>query len=376
MKVNIQTPIERLIAIWKETASMDAFLSNLSKIGQVDPHTFCSLVFLSSENSIASLNKRLILSSGFKVEEEKPNSALYYLNTFVGKEHEKIEGKVILFQEKPCIYFMFTVANRDFIDRCLLRFLVRSYPTVFQPVLKQNNLKEILTKIESQLSPNTIRVTKSSSKRWAVSEGLAGRGKRICSRLDWENASIKDAFKEAAEEGKWFTKLTFKIYVRKGRSFTDTNYEGTISKRGVFLTNRWSNQYSEIIIPFLLLIAEEKISIYKNRSRAESKSQEIRPLIIKFGESVFENKKNSEEFIAILKKIPHFGYSVMHANPYIHMSLLDYRDGSSFEILVHEPDKALILPQIRTSSIALERIIGYINEKFSEGEVVDLKDIQ
>ena len=58
------------------------------------------------------------------------------------------------------------------------------------------------------------------------------------------------------------------------------------------------------------------------------------------------------------------------------MSLLDYKDGSSFEILVHKPDSVLILPQIRASSISLERVIGHISEKFSEGEVEDLKSVQ
>ena len=86
------------------------------------------------------------------------------------------------------------------------------------------------------------------------------------------------------------------------------------------------------------------------------------------GKTVFEDSNTNEDFISALKKIPHFGYSVMHSNPYIHMSLLDYKDGSSFEILVHEPNKIVILPQIRASSVSLERVIGHISEKFGEGD--------
>ena len=372
--MNIYKPIENLIDAWRKTDSIEAFLSYLPEIGKVDPSKLCSLVLMSSENLIDTLNERVHFSDGSKVEEEKPDSALYYLSSFIGKEHEKIEGRVILFQKKPGIYFLFTISERDFIDKCLKRFIAHSYPVVFQPVIKQNDLRKILSELEKQIIPNAIRITKSSAKRWTISEGPSGKKKQLSSRLDWESMTIKDTFREAAEEGKWFIKLTFRIFEIKMNSLIETYYNGSINKRGMFLTNRWLPQYSEIIIPNLLSIAEKKMSLYKNRSRAETEAHEIRPLVIKFTESVFVDQKSNREFITTLEKIPHFGYSVIHSNPYIHMSLLDYRDGSSFEILVHEPDKILILPQIRASSISLEQIVSHIAEKFNEGEVIDLKD--
>ena len=219
-------------------------------------------------------------------------STLYYISNYVGKKNEKIEGKVILFHEKPNISCLFSVSTRDFIDRCLLRFFAHSYPAIYQPILRQDELARILSELEKQfLTEKTIRIKKSSAKRWIVSEGPDGGKKRIGSRLDWENLSVKDAFREAAEEGKWFTKLTFRIYTLKENSIQDTNYGGTIGKRGMFLTNRWLTQYSEVIIPSLLSITEEKINLYKNRSREVTTSHEIRPLVIKFDENIFEDKK-------------------------------------------------------------------------------------
>lgn len=373
--MNIHKPIENLIDAWRKTDSLEAFLSNLPKIGKVDPYKFCSLVLLSSENFIDSLNKKVNFSHGSKVEEEKSDSALYYLSKFIGKEREKIEGRVILFKEKLGIYFLFTISERDFIDKCLKRFIANSYPVVFQPVIKQNDLKKILSELEEKFIPNAIRITKSSAKRWTISEGPYERKKQISSRLDWESMTVKDTFREAAEEGKWFTKLTFRIFEIKMDSLTDTYYNSSINKRGMFLTNGWLPQYSEIVIPSFLSIAENKMSLYKDRSRSETASHEIRPLVVKFTESVFVDQRSNRKFINTLEKIPHFGYSVIHSNPYIHMSLLDYRDGSSFEILVHEPDKIMILPQIRASSISLEHIVSHIAERFNEGEVIDLKDV-
>lgn len=377
MKKEKKKGIEEMMNIWHKTDSMETFLYKLNEIEQVDPYTFSFIVFLSSKDDIASLSIPLPSSLYIKTLDKKEKSILYYISNYVGKKNEKIEGKVILFYEKPNVSCLFSVSTRDFIDRCLLRYFSHSYPKIYQPILRQDKLASILAELEKQfLTEKTIRITKSSAKRWIVSEGPDGGKKRIGSRLDWENLSVKDAFREAAEEGKWFTKLTYRIYTLKENSIQDTSYYGTIGKRGMFLTNRWLTQYSEVIIPSLLSIAEEKINLYKNRSRKVTTFHEIRPLVIKFDENIFEDKKNSKEFITVLKKIPHFGYSVIHANPYIHMSLLDYKDGSSFEILVHRPDRILILPQIRVSSISLERIIGHISEKFSEGEVEDLKSVQ
>ncbi|MBC8488450.1 MAG: hypothetical protein H8D45_20675 [Bacteroidetes bacterium] len=182
----------------------------------------------------------------------------------------------------------------------------------------------------------------------------------MASRVDWEKKSIpiKDAFREASEEGKWFTALTFKVFMQRENLLRETSWKGTISNKGVFLTNRWLPQYSEIIIASLLSIAKEKISLFKDRSRSVTPSHNVRPLAIKFEETVFEDNRTNEEFISALKKIPNLGYSVIHGNPYIHMSLLDYKDGSSFEILVHESDKIVIFPQIRASEISLEKVVG------------------
>lgn len=372
--MNIQKPIENLIDAWRKTDSMEEFLTHIPKIGKVDPYKLCSLVLLSSEDFIDSLNKKVNFSHESKIEEVKSNSALYYISRVIGKEHKKIEGKLIIYNEKPGIYFLFTISEMDFIDKCLRRFVDHSYPFIFQPVIKQNDLIKILSELEKQFLPNVIRITKSSAKRWTISEEPSGKKKQIGSRLDWESMTVKDAFREAAEEGKWFTKLTFRVFEIRHNSLIDTYYNGSIEKRGMFLTNKWFPQYSEIIITNLLSIAESKMNLYKNRSRSETTSHEIRPLVVKFTESVFVDQKSNMEFITTLEKIPHFGYSVIHSNPYIHMSLLDYRDGSSFEILVHEPDKILIFPQIRASSISLEQIVSHIAERFNEGEVIDLKD--
>lgn len=372
--MNSHSPVTELIEIWRKSDSIDPFLNDLPKIGQVYPYKICSLILISSGNFIEDIKKSVFSYNGFKLEEEKSDSAICYLSNIVGKEREKISGRIIIFRKKPGIYILFAISKRDFIDKCLLRFISNSYPAIVQPVVKQNDLHRILSDLEMQFLPNTLRITKSSAKRWVISEEPSGKKKRMGSRIDWERMSVKDAFREAAEEGKWFTKLTFRIFEIRQDSLIDTYYTGSISKRCIILTNKWLSKYSEIIIPDLFSIAERKVELYKNRSRSETAAHEIRPLAVKFSENVFLEPKYNFEFISILEKIPHFGYSVIHSNPYIHMSLLDYRDGSSFEILVHEADKILIYPQIRASSISLEQIVSHISERFNEGEVVDLKD--
>jgi len=55
--------------------------------------------------------------------------------------------------------------------------------------------------------------------------------------------------------------------------------------------------------------------------------------------------------------------------PYLHASIADFLDGSSFEIWVVNPRKVMIVPGPKCSVAALMRFTEHIFTHFGEGEV-------
>ena len=60
-----------------------------------------------------------------------------------------------------------------------------------------------------------------------------------------------------------------------------------------------------------------------------------------------------------------------HGNPYIHMSVADYTDGSSYDLWVVNPKRIVIVPQIRATEGSLSRLTNHIFEQFKEGEIIE-----
>ena len=71
----------------------------------------------------------------------------------------------------------------------------------------------------------------------------------------------------------------------------------------------------------------------------------------------------------IIADMPDSSISKYHVNPHIHLSLVDYTDGSSYDIWVLASDQLTIIPQIRASGASLRRLVNYVFERIGEGRV-------
>lgn len=65
--------------------------------------------------------------------------------------------------------------------------------------------------------------------------------------------------------------------------------------------------------------------------------------------------------------------SVFHGNPYMHLGVIDYFDGSVFDLWVLSVNQLIIVPQIKGSVPSIRRVVSHVFESFAEGEVKDFK---
>ena len=64
-------------------------------------------------------------------------------------------------------------------------------------------------------------------------------------------------------------------------------------------------------------------------------------------------------------------HAVEHGNPYAHVKMTDMYDGSSFDVWAISPSRIALMPGLKASEAAFERIVDYIFDKFREGQIAD-----
>ena len=87
---------------------------------------------------------------------------------------------------------------------------------------------------------------------------------------------------------------------------------------------------------------------------------------------MFKDVKQNKRLIKAISELPKSTYTLYHGNPYVHASLVDYYDGSSYDIWVLSEDKITIVPQIKASFSSMSRLCEHIFKKFREGEIKEM----
>ena len=151
--------------------------------------------------------------------------------------------------------------------------------------------------------------------------------------------------------------------IESGRSVMD----GQMSRSGV-LRFRGSFLPFEGAMRQIVETVSGKTKLYSNRSRSENGGK-MRPLVIEMAEGPFKNPAEGKRLISVVESMPRTSSSLYHSNSYIHMFLVDFRDGSSFDIWVVSDGEVTIVPQIRATTAAVARLTAHIMKGFKEGRV-------
>jgi hypothetical protein len=117
-------------------------------------------------------------------------------------------------------------------------------------------------------------------------------------------------------------------------------------------------------------VGEKKLKFLSGRGLRAS-NYEPKPVAVNFVQPVFEKLDAVRNFVHILSKYPHSMHAVEHGNPYAHVQITDILDGSSFDIWAISPSRIALMPGLKASEAAFERVVHYIFDKFKEGHIAD-----
>lgn len=139
--------------------------------------------------------------------------------------------------------------------------------------------------------------------------------------------------------------------------------------------NKWYRiQYrsgaSYAIQHYLLSALEDRISSHFARVSICPEETSETKVTFKFDENALMNRPRHEKLVAVLSALPRASVCAFHLNPYLHLSVTDYTDGSSLNLLSDVADMLYVMPGPRCSSGAISRILDAVYNDFAPGRVV------
>lgn len=293
-------------------------------------------------------------------EKETEGLTLYKLSHF-GKNKSKADrtGRFIHLKMPGTKYtnLAITLDDSTFFHNDLRPFFKSLYPDIIYTFLKSKKLKDLIEKFKVVNEFSEIKITRAS-------HILRFEDNRPMSAVTWPKVTLEEAFDWMKENNGWFKSLQFEAK-RNQKTFASV----FIDRGGVVRTNGIFEQVlNSFLIPTCHII-ETNFKQFSNRDRRTSETKEARPLIIQYNDNVFDKIEENQTFIKAISKIDNSSVSVIHGNPYIHISLIDYFDGSSYDMWVLNNNEIIIVPQMKGTVASIKRIVNHIFDTFAEGEI-------
>jgi hypothetical protein len=287
---------------------------------------------------------------------------LSYARTVAGR---RLSGEfVVLPTQFPQIYLLMFVATRTYWRRALSLLIESLYPKVAPPFLTQLELYELLKQVRTK-HEGDVRVLELTAKRRLRGESR----KRFESIREWTDESVESAFREARQSNQWFRSVTFEIVRRDANGFQSISSQGIISKYGYFACNGDFDLYTEVVVNNLIRMGSSRLEFFRNRDRINTANHTPRPITIDYDGDFLSRVEDIRKLSQALRRFKYGSCTVLHSNPYFHVSVVDNKDYSTAEVWVLSPRRVLIVPQVRASEIALKRLVNHIFENFREGTI-------
>ena len=279
------------------------------------------------------------------------------------------QGQVrIVKMQDPFVYLAVTDGDAAFVDLALGPFIKSLYPDVSEAALSSAEMRKALGALE-QASGGEVRIVGMDACPEQDIEGggsdADGEEERQWAPAACTNVPYREAFDEAARSSRRVGAVRALLVL--GGS---PRMECHISRRCLFRFRRSIRPFCAGALPYMAGLASDKTRFYSGRSRRENGGR-FRALAITLDDGAFGDAFENVRFMRIIRAMPRTMGSTYRQTPHVHMSLVDYMDGSSFDVWATSTNRITIVPQLRATHAAVARLVNHIFERFGEGRVED-----
>lgn len=288
---------------------------------------------------------------------------------FKENEHEQQNtGQFFVIQHEQYsnVFIALSIEPSDFYRRALLPLIHSLYPRVMMTFITHKKLRRLLESFKSRGNFTDLVITR-ASQRLRFQESKQAR--HIMPVVSWPEMTLSQAFDWVHEQNGWFESLTFEAK-REHRVLGDISF----TRQGVIRTDAMMGRVFESFLTPVCKTIHENIQLFSHRARLERSDLSTRPLIIDFEENQFEDVEENKRFIQAMRQLRTASISVLHGNPYVQLSILDYFDGSAFDLWILDQRQIVIVPQLKGSVPAIKRLINHIFDNYAEGHLVNYRE--
>jgi hypothetical protein len=184
--------------------------------------------------------------------------------------------------------------------------------------------------------------------------------------VSWPDMTLDAAFQWIQEHNGWFQSIEFEVMSRERALATIAfTRQGIVRADGLF-----TRAYQTFVLPTCNTIAAN-LKLFSHRARLERADASALPLVIDFETDQFHDVQENRRLIQAMRRLKSSSVSVLHGNPYVHLSVLDYFDGSAFDLWVLDRRQLVIVPQLKASIHGIKRLINHIFDNYAEGRLLD-----
>lgn len=377
-RIKVRSHMSRITSI-KEEQEFEAFIGalfnqnhpekvrkELERVRVPSPYRI-RIKVLYSQNSIIKVIDSLVDKGNLQYI--KKESKTYSYHTRIGRKHSneiKIPFFVDTFEKynlNDNVQAIVTICKTDQWDT-LRKFITKNYPRLVPILLSQQEL------IESSRSLRTVSGHSLTVKAYTAKETFNDTKSKIKKSIrTWTAEELDKVLHSVRDRMQTLTTIDIEFFqLIDNKPHILPSAICKIRKNGeIEVTGNYQLAFDAVASR----IAEEgfkKLDFFSGRGMRSSEYKP-RPVAINFALPVFETIETIREFVEILSKYPRSMYAVEHGNPYAHVKLTDIYDGSSFDIWAISPSSIALMPGLKATEAAFERLSDYIYGQFREGKI-------
>lgn len=267
---------------------------------------------------------------------------------------------------------LFTIASDSkysIFKRLLNRVINNNYPTLSRVFLKDSEISRLFRDMNEK---HNIRIMVHRILSYSRLDNVQDKD------LRWTRRPYERIFEDLEDSNAWIKRIDFRASIEKMEKSLSgwfRLFEAGIGRDCLFKVKGDIMKFYQYVIYVSIEIIGKRLGYLEERSES-AKDKRPEPIVIHFDRPLFGEKGYNEKFIQKLEELKNISIIELHINPYLHVSLLDYYDGSLYGIWVISENEINIIPQIRATVGSMTRLLNHIYQKVQEGETTKYKPLE
>jgi hypothetical protein len=129
--------------------------------------------------------------------------------------------------------------------------------------------------------------------------------------------------------------------------------------------------FEHVVLGALVASGARRRDLLSGRERHSAAAAET-AIAVRLPTGLFSDPNLVAELLESLVEQRGTGIAVLHRNPYLHVAVTDYLDGSNADLFVTNDDQVVIYPGYRASVGSLTRLTEHLAERFSARDIADV----